>query len=98
MTSPRSAEILRLRANDVAWREIDGEVVLLDLKSSVYISVNAAGSVLWKLLAQGATWDQLRGGLVSAFGIEESRAAADVDAFVAMCRERGLLDAEAGPT
>ena len=61
-------EVFRLRASDVAWREIDGEVVLLDLKASIYISVNTTGTVLWKLLAQGATRGQLIEGLMSTFG------------------------------
>lgn len=98
MTQGRPSDTIRLRSSDVAWREIDGEVVLLDLKSSVYISVNAAGSVLWRLLAQGTTRDALIGELVSTFGIDGAIAAADVDAFLATCRERGLLEIEAWPS
>ncbi|MEA2828067.1 MAG: hypothetical protein QOG43_2506 [Actinomycetota bacterium] len=90
--SGEPSEIIRLRASDVAWREIDGEVVLLDLKASVYISVNATGTVLWKLLAPGATRSELIGGLMSTFGVDEGQAAVDVDAFVASCRERRLLE------
>lgn len=84
---------LRLRDAAVSWREIDDEVVVLDLVRSEYLSVNASGAVLWTLLAEGTTHAALVDALVERFGVDRPRAAADVDAFLARARERRLLEA-----
>jgi hypothetical protein len=92
MSFPAGPEVLRLRSDAITWREIEDEVVLLDLKSSKYIALNGSGSILWKRLADGATRAELVRELVSVFGIDEGRATTDVDAFVSSCRKRELLD------
>jgi hypothetical protein len=82
---------LRLREQDLTWREIDGEIVAIDVAKSAYLSSNPAGSLLWTMLASGATREELAARLVETFGIERERAEADVDAFLASLDERGLL-------
>lgn len=82
---------LRLREEGLNWREIDGEVVVLDVKRSHYLNLNPTGCVLWLLLAKGATKRQLVDKLVEEFDVDESTARDDVEAFVASCRENGLL-------
>jgi hypothetical protein len=41
------------------WREVDGEVVALEMKESVYYSIGGSGNLLWSRLADGATKDEL---------------------------------------
>jgi hypothetical protein len=82
---------LRLREEDLTWREIDGEIVAIDVAKSAYLSSNPAGSLLWTMLASGATREELAARLVETFGIDRERAETDVDAFLASLDERGLL-------
>jgi hypothetical protein len=82
---------LRLRQEGLNWREIDGEVVVLDTERSHYLNLNPTGSVLWLLLADGATLRQLLDRLMEEFDVSEQVARTDVEAFVASCRENGLL-------
>jgi hypothetical protein len=82
---------LRLRDTDLDWREVEGELVALDLRESRYLAVNETGKKLWAALADGATRDELVERLVEAFGVERARAEADVDAFTAELDSRGLL-------
>lgn len=82
---------MRLRDADLDWREVEGELVALDLRESRYLAVNRTGQVLWAALADGATRDQLVERLVEAFGIEHARASADVDAFTTELESRDLL-------
>jgi hypothetical protein len=84
---------LRLRNGELSWREFDGETVLLDLAGSRYLTVNAAGTVLLKRLANGCDRDELVTALVDAFKIAPEQAAADADAFVATLNAKGLLEA-----
>ena len=81
-----------LREGAVAWQEIDGETILLDLEASTYLGANPSGSVLWAALAEGATVKTLVERLCTTFDVAEDRAAQDVDAFLGTCEERGYLD------
>ncbi|HET9738412.1 MAG TPA: PqqD family protein [Solirubrobacteraceae bacterium] len=84
---------LRLRGADLAWQDLDGDIVALEPTASVYLTTNAAGALLWRLLARGATHDELVGALVAAYGLPAADAAQDVDAFVEDLRIRELLAA-----
>jgi hypothetical protein len=84
---------LKLRSGELSWREFDGETVLLDLAGSRYLTVNAAGTVLLKRLAEGCDRDELVTALLDAFRIPPEQAAVDVDDFVATLNAKGLLDA-----
>jgi hypothetical protein len=86
------SERLRLRRAELHWREVDGEVIALDGRRSTYLAANAAGALLWRALAAGATRGDLAGELVAAYGVERDRALADVDAYVAEIAAQGLLE------
>src|SRR3954471_17276462 len=85
------SDLLQLRTDQVSWREVDGEVIVLDLRSSSYFAVNESAVPLWRALANGTTRADMVRDLVDTFGIDEQQAAADVDAFVESCRASGLL-------
>jgi hypothetical protein len=82
---------LHLRTPGVEWTNIDGEVVALDERESVYLAANEAGGLLWNALAEGATRAELSAALAAAYGLSAERAAADTDAFLAQLRAHGLL-------
>ena len=88
MTEPT----LRVDESSVSWREIDGEIVALDLAGGTYFSVNNSGVTIWQALASGSTRSALITLLADQYGLDEQRATKDVDAFVASCRDKGLLD------
>lgn len=71
-------------------------MVLLDLERSAYLATNPAATLLWHRLDEGATEGQLVDALVDEYEIPRERAATDVDAFLADCRRRDLLEAESG--
>lgn len=82
---------MRMRSDGVTWQEIDGELVLLDLTTSAYLTTNAAGTLLAKALVDGAERDELVSALVDEYGIDSGRAGTDVDDFIAQLRHRDLL-------
>ena len=83
---------LRLRDDAVRWREIDQEIVAVDLGRSDYVSTNESGVLLWRRLAEGTTQEQLVDELVSAFGIDRERASEDVGRFLDELDARNLLE------
>jgi hypothetical protein len=83
---------MKLRVDDLTWREIDGDLVVLDLRSSTYLTANASGTVLMRHLAEGRTPDQLVEALVERFGIAQSQATQDVESFLYELGQHGLLE------
>ena len=83
---------VKLREDRVRWREIDSEVVAVNIDSSTYVSTNGSGALLWMELARGTTRDALVERLAQAYLLEAGRAADDVDAFLGELRGQGLLE------
>jgi hypothetical protein len=82
---------MQLRQENLTWQVAGDDVVVLDLKGSVYLKLNGSGRVLWESLAQPRTDAELAAVLVDKFGIDQKLAAADVAAFVEQLRSRDLL-------
>lgn len=83
--------ILRLRADAVLFREVEGEIVAVDVAGGEYFAVNRAGAELWPALVEGATLEELEERLVARFRISTEQATADAAAFVAALDARDLL-------
>ena len=82
---------LTLRADGVTWRALDDHIVVLDLDSSLYMSVTGAGAVVWKLLNEGTTLDAMIDAVLEVYEVEPEQARADLVAFVDDLRVRKLL-------
>jgi Coenzyme PQQ synthesis protein D (PqqD) len=86
---------IRLADRRVAWTEVSGEVLILDLISSMYYQLNEAGSLLWEHVAAASgpvTAGQLGEVLMERFGISEAQAAADVELFLGHLNAMSLLE------
>lgn len=86
-----STQVLQLSDANIVWRSVENEIVILHRGDWQYLTVNEAGTLLWARLVDGATRDELASLLVAEYGIEGSRARDDVDAFLELLAESGLL-------
>ncbi|HVL90600.1 MAG TPA: lasso peptide biosynthesis PqqD family chaperone [Actinomycetota bacterium] len=76
---------------EVLSRELDGEAVLLDLRSGRYFGLNGTGAVVWSMLKDGAEREQIAHQITEEFAVDLVRARADVDAFIESLVGRGLI-------
>jgi hypothetical protein len=83
---------MQLRLDDLTWQDLGGEIVVLDLQGSTYYQLNGSAAVLWTRLAAGAERDDLERELVERYDVDRSRAAGDVEAFIADLRTARLLE------
>jgi hypothetical protein len=74
------------------WSALDNKVVLLDLSTAEYLSLNRSGSRLWLALQEKETVEELVDVLVIAYGIDRPQAHADVSSFLDYLRESNLLE------
>jgi hypothetical protein len=91
MSQNRDEQALKLREGAAVWREIDGEVVLLAIRSSKYLGLNRTAAVLWPAMTAGTNRGELVTLLTTKYDVAVERAESDVDTFISMCREHRLL-------
>jgi hypothetical protein len=73
-------------------RVIEGEVVLLDLKSGVYYSLNEAGAELWKLIGgEGADESGLAEAIISIYDVTPEEAERDIAELIKDLSAEGLI-------
>ena len=84
---------LHLKVDDVVWRENEGEdeLVILELTTSTYVTLNGSAKFLWESLADGSTLEELASSLVSRYSISTEQARSDVESFVSTLDERDLI-------
>jgi hypothetical protein len=85
---------LRLRVDDVAWRDVGDELIILELATSTYLTLNGSAKQLWLRLVPGASVETLAEMLVSTYGISFEQAESDTEAFLAALVERKLVEPE----
>ena len=82
----------RLRETNLHWRSIGDELVALDLDSETYLQGNSTAGIVWEMLRQGATQEEMANRLVAEYGIDFEHALGDVDIFLRELRAAGLLE------
>lgn len=75
----------------VAFEVVDGEAVLLDLKSGVYFTLNPSGTRVWQLLVELGDLAEVRAAMLAEFAVRAETLEADVDALLSQLVEKGLV-------
>jgi len=70
------------RTADVLDSEIDGETVMLSIDSGRYFGLNGVGSVIWQLLREPRSIDQICGTLVERYDVKPDACTAEVTRFL----------------
>lgn len=76
---------------EVVSQELENEMVLLDLERAEYYGLNSTGTRIWRLLSDGLPLGAVADRVAAEFGIEASRATADVFALAATLLAEGLV-------
>ncbi len=93
MTTDRLTLTSRVRINeDVAFRDLDGEMVLLNLRTGVYCGLDPVGTRIWHLLRAGQPLEAIVASLVAEYEVTAARSEADLLRFVGLLRENQLVD------
>ena len=78
-------------SEDVAFRDMSGQAVLLDLASGIYFGLNEVGTRLWELLAQDSSLDSAADTLEREFEVSPEVLRADVNRLLEEMQTKGLL-------
>ena len=69
-------------SDDLTYREVDGEMVLLDMKTESFFGLDAVASDIWKLLQEGKTLQETRDELLEIYDVDPEQLRKDLEAFV----------------
>jgi hypothetical protein len=76
----------------MAWQNIDGETVLLNVDGRELLGLNGVGARTWELLEGERTLQQIAQVVADEFEVEPSRALEDVIAFAGQLLAAGAVE------
>lgn len=91
--SMNKKQLKRYRINNekVVWRTINEEVVILDLDSRRYYSLNKTGSLAWSFLNEKKTGEQIIEKICEEYGLAYRKASQDVFSLIKDLEREGLI-------
>jgi hypothetical protein len=89
--SPTGAARFQLRLDEVVWREVNGEVIVLEMGSGNYLNLNGSAGALWMALVEPVSVADLVGLLDETSSVSEEQVEADVRAFLDDLSQRSLV-------
>jgi len=98
MNEPITLASRVITRDDVLFRDLDGEMVLLDLRTGVYCSLDPVGTRIWLLTQEGRSLAGVVEAVVAEYDVGTEQCSADLLAFVASLREKGLVEVESAAT
>jgi len=90
MSKKPSTETFK-HAPNTAWRRIDDEAVVLDLRTSVYYSLNDTAAFVWERVGEGLNAEQIAQRLVEEFDPSPESALRDVEELLRDLRKNELI-------
>ncbi len=87
-----------LRNKTVLWRELDGEVILLDPKQGCSYNLNQVGTLIWKMLDGQHTTADIVEAICEAFEVEPELALQDLKLLLDELRSNNLLSNGISPS
>ena len=90
-----SSQRLRI-PEDVIFRDLAGEAVILNFDTGVYFGLDAVGTRMWNLIGELGDRERILKVLLAEYDVEERRLRNDLDDMIARLLENGLLNIDAG--
>jgi hypothetical protein len=81
-------------SDDVVFRELDGEAVLLNLETGTYFGLDEVGSRIWQFIEQYGSLSTVLDEIVREFDVDRPVAERDLIDLVGQLVSRGLVETE----
>jgi hypothetical protein len=89
---------MRVEINDgVVWRDVAGDVVILNVEAGVYFGIDGSGSQMWRELAEHGSVEKTLESLQKQFEVEPDELRRDLDDLLDKLVQKGLVQLIAEP-
>lgn len=79
------------RGNDYVFNEIDGEVVMMNIETGAYASMNDTGKTIWNLLEQPVSINVVIDTLVKEYNVSKEQCEKDITPFIEKMIEQKIV-------
>ena len=83
-------------SKDVVFRDLEGEMVLLNLATGVYFGLDPVGTRIWELIDRGRSTEQIVGALTAEYDVDAETCRADLAGFLRTLRDNELIEPDDG--
>ena len=92
----RRLESVPFRTEEVRWRLVEGEVVLIDTDEGELVRFNEIGSQIWQAIDGRSTVAQIVDHICESFDVGRRRARKDVTRFLRQLQRQELIQGREG--
>lgn len=82
----------KINSSQVAQETIDGEVVIINLQSGIYYSLQNVGASIWGLIENGMTIDQTIEGIARQYDGNRSDIDSGINQLIAELKQADLIE------
>lgn len=82
-------------SDDVVFRILGDEAVILNLASGVYFGLDTVGTRMWQLMSEHGSTDKVVETLLDEYEVEKEQLCGDLDKLIQQLSEKGLIKADA---
>ena len=82
--------------SEQASSDLEGEAVILSLKSGAYYGLNAVGASIWNLLQEPRTVSEIRDTLLAEYEVESEQCDRELLALLQQLEAEGLIEVKDG--
>jgi hypothetical protein len=76
---------------DVVYQQLQGEVVLVHLKTNRIFALNPTGARFWELLVEGLTRAEIQAQIAEEFAVDPAAVEREIDGVLAALASEGLV-------
>ncbi|MGB9379746.1 PqqD family protein [Candidatus Binatus sp.] len=92
MAKPGKEGLMRVEINDgVTWRDLAGDVVILNVETGVYFGLDGAGGQIWRELVEHGSIEKTLEALERQFDAEPDELRRDLDEIVEQLVKKRLV-------
>ena len=88
---PMLPENAFIMSEQVNWRDIKGETVVLNIESGVFYTLNEVGRTIWEMVVDGQTLEAITHQLSKKFEVSPDTTRADTEKFLQRLMDEGIL-------
>jgi len=78
-------------SEDVTWRDVDEEMIVLHLPTGKYYTFNNTGHLVWQQLAEGKDTSEITSQIMDKYEVDRETASRDVAVFINGLKEHSLI-------
>jgi hypothetical protein len=79
-------------AKDVIFQELEGEAVLLNMRTGIYFGLNPVGMRIWQLLSKHGEVETVATMLLDEYNVSEDQLRNHLSDFIKKLQSKGLVE------